>query len=129
MSSSNRWSRLPVLFLFILSGVACSTRRPPSAAPMGDVVLRVENHQYQDLTVYLMRAEVPLRIGFVEGLHARVLRIPASYLGGSPELMLRAESRNAPEAAILSPAFHVDRGQTMEWVVRGATSLSSFRVR
>jgi hypothetical protein len=107
---------------------ACSLGPARPASGEAEILLHIENQQFEDLTVYLVRNGLPLRIGTVAGLDTRTLRIADSYLSRVGELALRAEARSS-QRVLMSPMFDVDRGQSLRWVIRGSGALSSFSVR
>lgn len=92
------------------------------------VRLRVENQQFDAVTVVLVRGASALPIGFVQGFSTRTFRLPAGYLGSGLDVSLRAEPRMARNAQ-QSLQFHVQPGQTVTWSIRPAEAMSALMVR
>jgi hypothetical protein len=92
------------------------------------MLLHIENGQFEPVVVYLVRSGAQLRVGVVEGLTVRTMRVPAAYLSASADLRLRAESPVASQTRITAP-FHIGPGQSIEWTIRAAPTLSAVAIR
>ncbi|MGH7552862.1 MAG: hypothetical protein ACREMQ_07510, partial [Longimicrobiales bacterium] len=73
-SSPSRF--LPLLLVLTTAGgcVSAGARRESRA---NAILIRVENAQFENVIVYVVRAEVPVRLGVVEGFQTRSFPLPA----------------------------------------------------
>lgn len=97
------------------------------ASASARIEVRVENQQFEDLTVYLVRRGVPLRLGVAEGYGTRTFRVPPALYGDGMDLLLRAEAI-ASRQRFESPLFHAEPGPVYRWTVHNRPGLSSFDV-
>jgi hypothetical protein len=118
---------LVVLHALLLS-TACSTTATRQHQVREEILLHVENGQFEPVVVYLVRAGAQLRVGVVEGLTVRTMRLPAAYLSAAAELTLRAESPMPSQTQTTLP-FHIEPGQSIQWTVRVTPTLSAFAIR
>jgi hypothetical protein len=63
------------------------------AVPADGVRVVVQNQNWEAMTVFLVRAGSPIRLGIVDGLSTRTLRVPASYFGNSGDVELMGQTR------------------------------------
>lgn len=68
-------------YVYVLLGavlLACAAEAIDRRRARGDedVVLRVENNNWSDMRIYLLRSGVPIRIGFVSALSERAIALP-----------------------------------------------------
>jgi hypothetical protein len=119
--------RLTILhFLAVLGG--CATLSPVPHADGQAIVLRVENGRYEDVTVYLVRGGVPVRLGIVEGLRARTFTLMPGEVGTGTALSLRAVAVRS-HAAVHSEPFQLHDARTIAWLLRSGAALPSLVVR
>ena len=84
----------PVLLVLLAIALAgCSTRRAggplPPTAPRTSI--RVENNNFLDMTVYVVRGSQRVRLGTVSGVSTRVFTIPPNLVFGSSALRFQAD--------------------------------------
>ncbi len=91
------------------------------------IAVRIANRQFDSLTIYLVRSQVPIRLGVVEGHASRTFWLPPAYYAAGDNLSLRAESSGARIVRASIP-FNVAGGQTVHWTVHGSAVPSSLVV-
>lgn len=124
--------RLAVLFSALLSaGPGCgflSHRDPaPSGSlPQTEVSVEIENHNWSDITIYLLTAGLPHRLGMVTALSNATFAFPSHRLNTGSSVRLRA----LPVAgrAFTSEAILVQPGQAIMWTLENDLDISSLSV-
>jgi len=123
--------RLAIAYGVLLSaGTACGffSRDPaPSPAPLeGEVAVEVENHNWSDITVYLMTGGLPQRLGMVTALSNGSFAFSSQRLstGGSVQLRANPVAGNA----FTSEAILVQPGQAIMWTLENDLDISSLSV-
>lgn len=124
--------RLAVLFSALVSaGPGCGflSRQDPAAtgSPVhSEVSVEVENHNWSDITVYLMAGGLPHRLGMVTALSNASFVFPSQRLHTGSGVRLRA----LPVAgrAFTSEAILVQPGQAIFWTLENDLDISSLSV-
>jgi len=124
--------RLAVLLSALLSaGPGCgflSHRDPaPTGSPLHtEVSVEVENHNWSDITIYLMAGGLPHRLGMVTALSNANFVFPSQRLHTGSGVRLRA----LPVAgrAFTSEAILVQPGQAIFWTLENDLDISSLSV-
>ena len=124
--------RLGVLLSVLLSaGPGCgflSHRNPAPTSSLfrADVSVEVENHNWSDITIYLMTAGLPHRLGMVTALSNATFAFPSHRLNTSSSVRLRA----LPVAGrpFTSEAILVQPGQAIMWTLETDLDTSSLSV-
>jgi len=106
--------RFVALMMVLAALVACSSRRQ-SGPEVGNPVrttVRVENRNFQDMTVYVLNGAQRLRLGTVNGMGTRTFTIPSRVVFGITNLRFEVDplggSRSAPSWDIgVSPGDQV----------------------
>ena len=121
---------MALLWLVVLVACAPTARdsREPAAPASQGIVLQVTNSEWEDLTVYIAKAESVLRLGTVPGMSTRTLRVPAAFVGGGTGLRLLAGPRGAPHIYSSVP-FDVSPGQGVWWTLEHRRPLSGVSIR
>ena len=95
-------------------------------SPASTVVVDVESHNWNDITVYLMTGGLPQRLGMVSALGEARFDFPSQRLHTSSSIRLRA----LPVAGqpFTSEAILVMPGQVISWTLENHLDASSFSV-
>ena len=95
-------------------------------AARGPVLVAVESHNWNDITVYLMAGGLPQRLGMVTALSSATFRFPSHRLNTSGGVRLRA----LPVAGrpFTSETILVLPGQVITWTLENDLNASSFSV-
>jgi hypothetical protein len=101
--------------LVTLFAAACGPRVSADQEP---TTVRVENQNFLDATIYVLRGSQRIRLGNVTGLTTRVLRIPDSIIFGATPLRFIAEPIASPRTPI-SHEIVVHPGDEIRLVLRG----------
>jgi len=101
------------LLLLIVSLAACGSATRQAGPPQPETTVRVENRNWLDVTVYVMRqGGQRIRLGQVPGSSTRTLRIPANLIFGSTPLQFVADPIGAgslpvSQSIVVSPGDEV----------------------
>ena len=89
-------------------------------------VISIDNFNWLSVKIYILRGNSRFRIGTVEGLSRKNLRVPEALVwGGTTNLLVGAIGSNASHA---TGQFHVPDGGRVEWLIRGELALSSITI-
>ena len=124
--------RVAVLFSTLLSaGPGCGLLSRPHPAATGsllhsEVSVEVENHNWSDITIYLMTGGLPQRLGMVTALSNASFAFPSQRLNTAGSVHLRA----LPVAGrpYTSEAILVQPGQAIMWTLENDLDISSLWV-
>lgn len=108
-------------------GVLSSRRQQPSSVPeRGEIAVEVESHNWNDITVYLVTAGLPQRLGMVTALGNASFEFSAQRLNTSAGIRLRA----LPVAGhpFTSENILVLPGQVITWRLENDLDTSSLSV-
>jgi hypothetical protein len=108
--------------------VACGARAARTAASddrAGDaeVAIEVENHNFSDIVIYLVRGGQTQRLGLVTGLSTAHYVVPYRRLGATGDARLRAYPIGGP-SAFTSEDLNVQPGQWVKWTLEADLSRS-----
>lgn len=112
------------------AGPACGfLSRDPAPAPSlrhSDVSVEIENHNWSDITIYLMTGGLPQRLGMVTAMSNGSFAFPSQRLNTGGSVRLRA----LPVAgtAFTSEAILVQPGQAIMWRLENDLDISSLSV-
>src|SRR2546430_6787325 len=76
---------LPLLF-FTLAAGACHRGAVPPINPQAEVAVSVDNQNFLDMNVFLIRGGQRIRLGTVPGLSSRILMVRPDLIGYGTEL-------------------------------------------
>ena len=111
-----------------VAGCGLLTRdSPPKPAPLhADVLVEVENHNWSDITIYLMTGGLPQRVGMVTALTTASFALPSHRLHTAGSVRLRA----LPVAGqpFTSEDILVQPGQAITWTLESDLDRSSLAV-
>jgi hypothetical protein len=102
--------------------VCCACARQPkegdddSYVPRAETMLRVENQDFLDMNVYVVRSGQRIRLGSAPGLSTRVLSIPASLVGGGAELRFLVDPVGSNRTPISQEIF-VQPGDVIDLII------------
>ncbi len=124
--------RIALLWTAILTvapgcGLLSSRHRTPSDSPTGtQVLVTVESHNWNDITVYLLAGGLPQRLGMVTALGSATFDFPSHQLTTSAGVRLRA----LPVAgkSFTTETILVFPGQVISWTLENHLDASSFSV-
>src|SRR2546423_14806274 len=74
------------LLLFALAGAACHRGAVAPINPQAEVAVTVENQNFLDMNVFLIRGGQRIRLGTVPGLTSRILMVRPELIGYGTEL-------------------------------------------
>ena len=122
-------ARFPrVLILGIaLATIACAGRHHSKSEPLSDIPLRVTNHNWLDVTIYVLHDGQRTRIGSVTGSSTQDFTLPRRLLGQSHELALLGEAIGSPDFA-RTEVLNIQPGQYIEWTLETDLRRSSVGV-
>ncbi len=122
-------ARFPrVLILGIaLATTACAGRHHSKPEPVSDIPLKVTNHNWLDVTIYVLHDGQRTRIGQVTGSTAQEFVLPWRLLGQSHELELLGEAIGSPAFA-RTEVLNIQPGQSIEWTLETDLRRSSVGV-
>ncbi len=78
----------PLVLAVALLGLAAACRRPPVGPvnPQAEVAVSVDNQNFLDMDVFIVRATQRIRLGMVPGLSSRVLMVRPELIGYSQDV-------------------------------------------
>jgi hypothetical protein len=82
---------IPILIISIFLAACSSTRQAGSGSGQPLTTVRVENRNFLDMKIYVLRGSERIRIGTVTGNSTQVLRIPEGVIVGSSLLQFIAD--------------------------------------
>ena len=128
-----RGCRRAVMLLAVLplSGPGCHHARsePEEQPPPADaaVPLEIANHNWLDVTIYVVRDGQPMRVGIANASSSASFTLPAHLLGQGREVRLWGRPIGGTGGA-LTETVVVQPGQWIEWTLESDLSLSAIGV-
>jgi len=123
--------RLPVLLLLaaFMTDTACSHRRRAASLsePPADVTLQVTNHNFLDVTVFVLYDGQRMRMGLATGSSTQSFTIPGRLVAQSHDIMLLGDPIGSSER-VRTQLFTVHPGQRIEWTLETDLRQSSVGV-
>jgi hypothetical protein len=124
--------RFVMLVAVVLPAAGCGLLFPrkeqpgPSAEPSNSVLVEVESHNWNDITVYLLSGGLPERLGMVTALGGATFDFSSHHLNSSTGIRLRA----LPVAgqAFTTETILVFPGQVITWTLENNLEASSHSV-
>jgi hypothetical protein len=105
-----------------------TTQHQNADAASDRTMIRVNNHNWSDMTVYLVRNGARMRLGSVSSLDTRTFEVPNSLLVSTGEVRLVADPIGSTRV-FTSPPLLIAQGQGAEWRLENSLALSSFWIR
>lgn len=113
--------------LVLLAACAPSAKKGSAIAPSRDVYLSVENQNWLDVSIYVLRGVSRTRLGQVTGNGSAQLRIPSSAIvAGQVRLLADAIGSNE---RFVTDVITVDPDQRVQLTVAPAMRMSSYAIR
>jgi len=78
--------RASLLVLAALVAVACHRGAPAPINPQAEVAVNVDNQNFADMNVFLIRGGQRIRLGMVPGLSTRILMVRPELIGYGTEV-------------------------------------------
>ncbi len=120
---------LPAAILMMASGCATSgSTRTSWESPRKvnrQVTLEVDNNNWADVTVYLIRYGTAVRLGRVRSMGRETLRVPAMHTAGAAPLQILLRPLGAREGVRLDPIF-VQPGQRIALTLQNRLQISTY---
>lgn len=122
---------LAVAMVGALAGACAPGGGTPAYAPeMGGperTTVRVENNNWSNMTVYLLRGTTRYRLGMVTSMTSRVFRVPPSLMGGVSDVRLMVDPLGSHQT-FTTPNIQVNPGEEIEFNVQNHLAISSVSV-
>ena len=118
------------LIVLSIAVFACSSHRGRPAArpePPADVTLQVTNHNFLDVTVFVLHDGQTLRVGLVTGSSTQSFTLPGRMVALSHELALLGQAVGS-RAVARTETLLVQPGQRIEWTLESDLRRSSVGV-
>jgi hypothetical protein len=121
------------LALALFLAPACSHARHEATSPpeplgdSADVALEIDNHNWLDVTIYVLHDGQPTRIGIANASSSASFTFPARLLGQGREIRLFARPIGGAGAASTETVV-VQPGQYIEWVIESNLERSAIGV-
>ena len=129
--------RRPVAAIGLLTNLlltsGCAARSVPADAEEAhgesvEMALEVENHNWSDLVIYLMRGSQSRRLGMVTAANTAHFTFPYRQLGSGGNARLRASAVGGSQA-VTSENLLVQPGQLIKWTLESDLRRSFLVVR
>ncbi len=98
------------------------------APGLASTVVHVENNNWADMDVFVVRQGLRARIGTVTSMSAADLRVPETLLGPEGDLQLMVDPIGSSRSFMTQPMM-VSQGQRVRFRVENNLALSSYTVR
>lgn len=124
--------RLPVLALLLATTLAaCASSLDggdaAQSASTGETLVRVKNHNWADMTVYLVRGGMRVRLGTVTSMTETTLTVPRAILAAGIDVQLIADPIGSSQR-FMTETIMVSPGQTIDLMLENNLNLSSYSV-
>ena len=126
MKHTHRYFAVAAFVILGACAPATEQTRGQHAANSG-TTLMVQNENWNDVTIYLLRGTTRMRIGSVVAMGKAEFKLPAAYVVGVSDVTLQAAPVGSNESYI-SPAIMIFPGAQLALTVGSALRLSNFAV-
>lgn len=117
-----------VLAVAVSSVSGCSVFRSKRQGALPTTVpLRVTNHNFQDMTIYIVRDGQRNRLGAVTAASSATFLLTEQHLGQQGRVQLLADPLGTV-GALSTEAFIVKPGQRVEWTIESDVRRSSLAI-
>jgi hypothetical protein len=135
----NLWTSVSALGLLpsLLLTSGCAARSVPPSEEGGredagregvELALEVENHNWSDIVIYLMRGDQSHRLGLVTAVSTAHFAFPYRHLRTGGNARLRAHAVGGPQA-VTSENLLVQPGQWIKWTLESDLRRSFLALR
>ena len=121
-----RVARSLILVVTLAAG-ACAGRRHSQSDPTPEIPLKVTNHNWLDVTIYVLHDGQRTRVGSVTGSSTQEFTLPGRLLGQSHQLALLGAAIGSPDYA-RTEVLNIQAGQYIEWTLETDLRRSSVGV-
>jgi hypothetical protein len=118
---------LGVALAAVLGSGACAPLTQSAAGPETRATLLVENNNWADMNVFLVRDGMRTRVGSVPSLSRSLFVLSDAMVGGAGELRLLADPIGSSQVFVSQP-IHVQPGQQVRFRLENNVQLSSYSV-
>jgi len=105
-----------LLLLALVGASGCHARHRAEVVPVTDIGLAVINHNWLDVTIYVLHDGQRTRIGTVTGSSSQQFVLPGRLLGQSHQLALLGDAIGSNDFA-RTEALNIQPGQYIEWTL------------
>ncbi len=127
MTHAQKWLLLLPAFVLVVAGCAKRQRESGQPLPVGPTPLRVENHNWLDVTIYVVHDGQRSRLGAATAAKTTDFAIQPQLLGQVGAIQLIADPVGSSQA-ITSPTVTVKEGTRLVWTLQTNLSRSSLAV-
>lgn len=127
MTHALKWLLLLPAFVLLLAGCAKGQKVTSRPLPLGPTPLRVENHNWLDMTIYVVHDGQRSRLGAATAAKTTDFAIQPQLLGQVGAIQLIADPVGSSQA-IASPRVTVKEGTRLVWTLQTNLSQSSLAV-
>lgn len=113
---------------FVLNRASKPDQSASLDIPAGEFALRVTNHNYLDVAVYVVHGGQRTRVGTVTGSSSALFFLPDRLLGLGREIQLYGEAIGGGEASARTHTLIVQPGQYIDWTLETDLRRSSVGV-
>lgn len=125
---------LPGLLLVVVTStvLGCRHRPPPPeeeavAASNAEIAIQVNNHNFLDITIYLIHNGGRLRVGIATGTSSATFFLNPRVIGHGGELRLLGDPIGSSEQ-VFTETLHVQPGSYIEWTLESNLQRSTVSV-
>lgn len=119
-----------VFAALLLIASACGRHRQPAGdidVPTSEIGLRIANHNYLDITIYVLHGGQRTRVGTVTGSSTQVFILPSHLLGQGREIELLGDPVGSSDV-VRTERLVVQPGQYIDWTLETDLRRSSVGV-
>lgn len=120
-------SSLAVAAAALVVGACAANQEPNNGPARSPAVVAVQNNNWQEVAIYLLRGAQRVRLGTVSGMGKSEFKIPAAYVIGTSDVTLQADPIGARDTYI-SPPIQVFPGARLALKIENQLRLSNFAV-
>lgn len=127
MTHALKWLLLLPAFVLLLDGCGTKQKETNRPLPSGPTSLRVENHNWLDVTIYVVHDGQRSRLGAATAAQTTDFAIQPTLLGQLGAIRLIADPVGS-SGSIASPRVVVKQGTRLVWTLQTDLSRSSLAV-
>lgn len=119
--------------MVVLAGACAPSTGSTAYAPELDgagpeeTTVRVENNNWDNMTVYVVRGSTRHRLGMVTSMNTEMFRIPPAFMSGTEAVRLVADPIGSPNTYV-TPSVQVSPGEQIEFDIENHLAISSVSV-
>jgi hypothetical protein len=122
--------RAVLILVLIVTSASCSHGRKARSSPLaaGPVALRVENHNWVNVVVYVLHSGQRTRLGMATGSKTTDMTIPYWIVGQASSIQLQGEAVGSSDR-IITDAVTVRPWLQLEWSLEPDLSRSALAIK